>query len=576
MTAVFEDDSSPQRSDILKVGVAARVPAGAEVVGVLVAPGTGSVKVPGGSSVSTAALARRGFEAKAGQTVVLSTSADRVILAVGCGPAPEVPASEALRRGAAALVRQAGKARAVAIVLGAPAAGLSAPDAAQAIAEGAALATYRYQGFKSAPEPSAQVAELTLVATTDTGLQAALQRGAAIASAVAMVRDLVNEPPGSLTPSRFAAIAERTAATRGLSARVYDLAAIRSEGLGGLGGVARGSEQEPRMVRLEYQPRARARAKVALVGKGITFDSGGLSLKSGEGMMTMKDDMAGAAVVLGAMSLLAELRVPVHVVGFMPLTENMPGGRAIKPGDVLRARNGKTMEVLNTDAEGRLVLADGLSLAAEEGPDAIVDLATLTGAVVTALGRKIAGLMGNDERLSAMVQAAGASAGERYWPLPLPADYRRDIDSQVADMKNIGNAGQAGSIIAGLFLQEFVSDLPWAHLDIAGTAWGDGDSTYLSRGATGFGVRTLIELLSTWPSGPARATSPRRAAARAKAVPVAKSIRSVKAAKANGKAPARIAGTNGKSAAARSTRSVKSVKTATPVRTAKKAALRKR
>ena len=542
MTAVFEGDSNPERTDLLQVDVAGRVPTGAEVVGVLVAPGATSVKIPGATSISSAALAKRGFEAKAGQTVVLATSAERVVLAVGCGPAPEVPAAEAVRRGAAALVRQAGKAKSVAVVMSSPPAGLGASDAAGAIAEGAALATYRYQGFKSAPEASS-VSHLTLVTSSDTGLRKALERGAAIASAVAMVRDLVNEPPGSLTPTRMAAIAERTASSRGLTARIYDLADVQAEGLGGLGGVARGSEQEPRMVRLEYVPRARARAKVALVGKGITFDSGGLSLKTGEGMMTMKDDMAGAAVVLGTMSLLAELRLPVHVIGFMPLTENMPGGRAIKPGDVLRARNGKTMEVLNTDAEGRLVLADGLSLAAEEKPDAIIDLATLTGAVVVALGRKIAGLMGNDDRLAGLIRAAGAAAGERYWQLPLPADYRRDIDSQVADMKNIGNTGQAGSIIAGLFLQEFVGDVPWAHLDIAGTAWGDGDSSYLSRGATGFGVRTLVELLSTWPAGASngRGSARRRVGTAARpakpttAASAAKPTTAARAAKSNGK-----------------------------------------
>ncbi|MHB1925111.1 MAG: leucyl aminopeptidase family protein, partial [Acidimicrobiales bacterium] len=300
------------------------------------------------------------------------------------------------------------------------------------------------------------------------------------------------------------------------------------------------SEQEPRMVRLEYQPAGRPRATVALVGKGITFDSGGLSLKSGEGMMTMKNDMAGAAVVLGTMSVLAELDVPVRVIGFMPMTENMPGGRAIKPGDVLRARNGKTMEVLNTDAEGRLVLADGLSLAAEEKPDAIIDLATLTGAVVVALGRKIAGLMGNDEALVARVQSAGAQAGERYWPLPLPAEYRRDIDSQVADMKNIGNAGQAGSIVAGLFLQEFVDDRPWAHLDIAGTAFGDTDQGYTSRGATGFGLRTLVELLTNWAPAPASAR-PTKGAKSARAG-VGRTTRAAKSARGQAKAsgPAKV------------------------------------
>jgi len=503
MTAAFEDPSSPGRRRLLDVAAASRVPGRAEVIGVLTAPGVPSVKIPGGGSVSADYLTHRGFEGKAGQSVVLpfarsQNGSDPVVIALGIGAGPDIPASEGIRRAAAGLVRAAGQARSVALVMGTLPKGLDAPEAAQAVAEGAALATYRYLGFKSSTEGGSRVERLTLVSSSAGQLLPALERGAAIASAVALVRDLVNEPPGSLTPTRMAAVSERVAESHGITAKVFDLADIQRERLGGLAGVARGSEQEPRMVRLEYRPSGPARATVALVGKGITFDSGGLSLKSGDGMMTMKDDMAGAAVVLGTMSVLAELDVPVRVVGFMPITENMPGGRAIKPGDVLRARNGKTMEVLNTDAEGRLVLADGLSLASEEKPDAIIDLATLTGAVVVALGRKIAGLMGNDESLLARVQSAGTEAGERYWPLPLPAEYRRDIDSQVADMKNIGNPSQAGSIIAGLFLQEFVDDRPWAHLDIAGTAFGDTDQGYTSRGATGFGLRTLVELLSKW------------------------------------------------------------------------------
>ncbi|MHB1445685.1 MAG: leucyl aminopeptidase [Acidimicrobiales bacterium] len=514
MTAAFEDPSSPGRRRLLEVAAAARVPGRTEVVGLLTGPGATSLKVPGGGSVSADYLAQRGFEGKAGQSVVLSSAAapdgpGPVVIALGIGTGPDRPASEGIRLAAAGLVRSAGRARSVALVMGALPEGLAASEAAQVAAEGAALATYRYLGFKSSSEGGSQVERLTVVSNSAAQLLPALERGSAIASAVALVRDLVNEPPGSLTPTRMAAISELVAESHGIKAKVFDLADIQRERLGGLAGVARGSEQEPRMVRLEYRPSAPVRATVALVGKGITFDSGGLSLKSGDGMMTMKNDMAGAAVVLGTMSVLAELDVPVRVVGFMPMTENMPGGRAIKPGDVLRARNGKTMEVLNTDAEGRLVLADGLSLAAEEKPDAIIDLATLTGAVVVALGRKIAGLMGNDEALVARVQSAGAGAAERYWPLPLPAEYRRDIDSQVADMKNIGNPSQAGSIIAGLFLQEFVDDRPWAHLDIAGTAFGDTDEGYTSRGATGFGLRTLVELLSNWSSAaspPAGAT----------------------------------------------------------------------
>jgi leucyl aminopeptidase len=275
-----------------------------------------------------------------------------------------------------------------------------------------------------------------------------------------------------------------------------------AEHLGGLLGVARGSDEPPRLVRAEYTPADPVEVggrvpHVVLVGKGITFDSGGLSLKSAGGMETMKTDMGGAAAVLAALDAVATLGIRLKVTVLTPMTENMPGGRAIKPGDVLTARNGKTIEVLNTDAEGRLVLADALSLAAELEPDAIIDLATLTGAAVVALGTGIAAMLGNDEVLQGELQSASKRAGESLWPLPLPDEYRSHIDSEVADMKNIGRAGQAGSISAALLLREFVGDVPWAHLDIAGPARSDEDSRYLSKGGTGFGVRTLVALLSS-------------------------------------------------------------------------------
>ena len=237
---------------------------------------------------------------------------------------------------------------------------------------------------------------------------------------------------------------------------------------------------------------------VVLVGKGITFDSGGLSLKSGEGMMTMKTDMGGAAAVLATLSACGELGVRVQVTAIAPITENMPGGRAIKPGDVLTIRNGLTIEVLNTDAEGRLVLADALSLASELEPDAIIDLATLTGACVVALGNSVAGLFGSDEGLITDVREASARAGEATWPLPLYADYRSQIDSDVADMKNIGKPGQAGAITAALLLERFVDGTAWVHLDVAGPARTDEDKGVLTKGATGFGVRTLLELLDSF------------------------------------------------------------------------------
>jgi leucyl aminopeptidase len=263
--------------------------------------------------------------------------------------------------------------------------------------------------------------------------------------------------------------------------------------MGGVLGVGQGSEQAPRFLKMTYAPSGARGRPLALVGKGVVFDSGGLSLKTAGGMETMKTDMSGAAAVIAAMSALRDLGVKTRVLGYIPLVENMPSGNAMRPGDVLRIRNGKTVEVLNTDAEGRLILADGLSLAVEEGVDAIVDLATLTGACVVALGDKSAGLMGNDDDWSDQVRAAADRAGEPVWPLPLPTEYRKQLESEVADMKNIGGS-YGGALTAGLFLQEFVDGAPWVHLDIAGPARAGADDGYLTKGGTGFGVRTLVEL----------------------------------------------------------------------------------
>jgi len=310
---------------------------------------------------------------------------------------------------------------------------------------------------------------------------------------VAMARDLVNEPAGAMTPTRLAEVAAEVAEAEGLTLTVLDEAAIAAEGLGGLAGVAQGSDEPARLIELVYEPAGGGDGTLALVGKGITFDSGGLSIKTAEGMETMKTDKSGAAAVLAAMSVIAALAPPVKVVAIIPATENMPGGGAVKPGDVLRIRNGKTVEVLNTDAEGRLVLADGLSLAVEAGADAIIDVATLTGACVVALGRKVAGLMGNHAGWIDQVGQAAGRAGEDVWPLPLPEDYRKLIDSDVADIKNISGGRYAGALTAGLFLREFVGDVPWAHLDIAGPARSEDDEGYLQKGGTGFGVRTLVE-----------------------------------------------------------------------------------
>jgi leucyl aminopeptidase len=466
------------------------------VLGVPVAKGPVAVGASG-IDVDAAFLTAGGFEGKVGQTLPLLADDGTTVIAVGVGDLSKVTL-ESLRRSGAALAKAAWRSpRLATTLLDAAPADIDRKAAAQAIAEGMALATYRFTTYKSESKPCL-IEQVTVAGTGGRALQTGLDRGARVAEAVAFARDLVNEPAGALTPTRLAEIAVEVAEREGLQVTVLDEVAIANEGLGALAGVARGSAEPARLIELVYEPTGKPRATVAIVGKGITFDSGGLSLKTGDGMMTMKTDMGGAAAVLATMSALAAVGSKVKVIGIMPTTENMPGGRATKPGDVLKARNGKTIEVLNTDAEGRLVLADGLSLAVEQNVDAIIDLATLTGAQVVALGKKIAAVLGTSEALMDQVQEAGDRAGEPIWPLPLPDDYRSHIDSEIADMKNIGNPGQAGTIIGGLFLKEFVGDVPWAHIDIAGPSRADADEGYFTKGATGFGVRTLLELLTTF------------------------------------------------------------------------------
>ena len=449
-----------------------------------------------GPEPDSAYLAERGFEGKPGEALAVRGAADGpTVVALGMGE-PERVTAETVRRAAAGLVRSSWRdASAATTLLSAVPAGLAPEIAARAVAEGATMAAYRFTRYKADPK-ACRLESLAVVGGSD-GAQLGLDRGARIAGAVAFARDLVNEPAAAMTPTRLAEVAAGIAEEGGLALTVLDEVAIAAEGLGGLLGVSLGSEEPPRLIELVYDP-PDAIGSIAVVGKGITFDSGGLSIKTAEGMETMKTDKSGAAAVLGAMSVIAALAPPVKVIAFVPATENMPGGGAVKPGDVLKIRNGKTVEVLNTDAEGRLVLADGLSLAVEAGVDAIVDLATLTGACVVALGRKVAGLMGNHDGWVDQVRAAADRAGEAVWPLPLPDDYRKLIDSDVADVKNISSGRYAGALTAGLFLKEFVGDVPWAHLDIAGPARSEDDEGYVQKGGTGFGVRTLVETILTF------------------------------------------------------------------------------
>ncbi|MBW3557024.1 MAG: leucyl aminopeptidase [Actinobacteria bacterium] len=468
-------------------------------VAVLAVPVFSGLELAAGTPVDLdlGSLEGRDFDADIGQTEPLVAGDGTTVLAVGMGER-EALDLEALRRAAGAAVKAAWRTTTLATtLLDAVPEGLGRGAAAQALAEGMVLASYQFRTYKSAPKPCA-LESVTVVGAASSELQPWLDRGALVAGAVALARDLVNEPAGAMTPRRLEAVAREVAEREGLEIEVYDEADIANERLGGLAGVAAGSEEPARLIRLVYSPE-HPRATVALVGKGITFDSGGLSIKTSEGMMTMKCDMSGAAAVIAAMSAVAAMDSDVKVVGLAACTENLPSGRAIKPGDVLRIRNGKTVEVLNTDAEGRLVLADALSLAVEADPDAMVDLATLTGACVVALGAEIAGLMSNHEGLAGQVESAAQRVGEPVWRLPLPERYRRHIDSEVADIKNIGAPhGKAGALTAGLFLQEFVGDRPWVHLDIAGPAFREEADTYLPKGGTGFGVRTVLEFVAAF------------------------------------------------------------------------------
>ncbi len=426
----------------------------------------------------------------------------RRVLLVGLGPQATFDA-EAARRAAAAAVRRAlelGGGRLATVVHGAGAGGLEPEAAAQATAEGSLLAAYRFVGWKHRAEPPAELDAITLVEADGNRLEA-VRRGAAAAQAIAagvsLARDLVNRPPNVATPAHLAEAARGQAERFGLTVEVGDRAWAQERHMGAFLAVAQGTRNEPAFVVLEHNAGADELPTVVLVGKGVTFDSGGLSLKTREGMVPMKSDMAGAAAVLGAMQVAAELELPLHLVGLCPCVENMPDGAAYRPSDVLVAGNGVSIEVLSTDAEGRLALADALAHAQRYQPDAVIDLATLTGSCVVALGKGVAaGLFSNDDALRERLERAGAASAERVWPLPLYDDYRRAIDSKVADVQNSG--GRNGGVgTSAAFLKEFVS-YPWAHLDIAGMALADKAEGYRPEGATGFGVRLLVEALRSW------------------------------------------------------------------------------
>jgi leucyl aminopeptidase len=426
-------------------------------------------------------LVAAGFEGKAGQTVSVPHQSASAALCVGLG---EEASYESLRAAAGEAVRRVKTERAVSLL-----ALIGVDGATRAVTEGSLLGGYQYRTYKTDDDvTNVRVVEIV-------GADEQLLSDAIVTSEATMLaRDWVNTPAKDKAPEVLSALISSAAEEVGIGVEIWDRDRIVTEGLGAVLGVAAGSNRDPRVVILQYEPDD-AIAHLALVGKGITFDSGGLSIKPSSSMEEMKDDMAGAAAVTAATIGVARLGLPIRVTTITPLTDNAVGGNATRPGDVLRPVAGPTIEVLNTDAEGRLILADGLGLAKRFAPDLTLDVATLTGAATVALGKQVAAVFGSDTGVAAQVLAAADRAGEEFWELPLFSGYRKSLDSNIADIKNISGTRYGGAIVAALFLAEYAGDGPWAHLDIAGPARSQETSGEFVKGASGVGVRTLIELV---------------------------------------------------------------------------------
>jgi len=449
------------------------------------------------------ALASGDFKGKRDDTSLLypgSGMAQRILL-VGLGKAGDVTRG-AIRRAAAVAGKRARAlgAKQLAFALAAEARnGVGASDVGQVVVEGAGQGAWAFTELKQSQEdarPDVEAVTLAVAAAEAKDAEAGRRIGDAIAAGNHLARYLQMQPGNVCTPSYLAARAQQLAQRHGFAVTVLDRAAMKQEGMGALLAVAQGTEQEPRFIVLEYGEggAAKGQAPVVLVGKGVTFDSGGISIKPAQNMEEMKFDMSGAAAVLGAFEAIGLLKPKLNVVGLIPSTENLPSGAAVKPGDVVKSHFGKTIEIINTDAEGRLILCDALSYARRFKPAAVIDAATLTGAVVVALGHAAIGAMGNDEALLAEVREAGERAGERCWPLPLWDEYRELLKSDIADVKNSGGRG-AGTIAGGWFLREFVDGFPWVHLDIAGTAYTEGEGPHQAKGPTAVGVRLFTEFI---------------------------------------------------------------------------------
>lgn len=500
------------RADAIVVGVAK----GAK--GPAVAPGAEAVdKAYDGKLASVLeSLGATGAEGEATKLPAPSGLKAPIVIAVGLGTAPEKDeayGAETLRRAAGVAARTLSGAKKAAFALP-----VEAAEDLAAVAEGALLGAYAFTAYRGAEKSGKSaagkdgkgdggvkqpLAEVTLLGAKprDKAHKAAVERAVALTEEINRARDLINTPPNDLYPESFAAVATAAGKEHGVKVQITDEKALLKGGYGGLTGVGQGAERGPRLVRLEYT-HAKAKKTIALVGKGITYDSGGISLKPPGHNETMKCDMSGAAAVLAAVVSAARLGLQVNVTGWLALAENMPSGTATRPGDVLRMYSGKTVEVLNTDAEGRLVLADAITRAGEEKPDAIVDVATLTGAMVVALGSRTFGIMSNDDAFRTSLHEIAEEVGEASWPMPLPSELLKGMESPTADIANMGER-MGGGLVAGLFLKEFVAEgITWAHLDIAGPAYHEGAPFgYTPKGGTGSSIRTLVRLAERTASG---------------------------------------------------------------------------
>jgi leucyl aminopeptidase len=505
--SLADTDPADQNVDAVVIGVHSQEGSNGTAGELLVASGAESIAAAfDGKLISTLTLL--GATGGAGEvtkiaTMGMITAPLLVVVGLGAEPTGAAPLAETLRRAAGAAVRALAGCRSVALALplSDDAADNGAPSL-RAVTEGAALGAYRFPGYKGKPqtnrkEPVSAVA-VHVPDAKESGARAELHRAGIVATAVARTRDWVNAPGNMLRPPGFAEEIAAVATKAGLEVEVLDEAALAKGGFGGILAVGTGSEAKPRLVRLTYTPPETSAKKLALVGKGITFDSGGVSIKPAQGMWEMKSDMAGAAAVASVMVALTELKPLVQVSAFIPIAENMLSGEAYRPGDVVTMRNGKRVEVLNTDAEGRMILGDAIARACEDNPDYLIETSTLTGGQVVSLGKRISGVMGTDS-VCQRTKAAGESVGEPAWPMPLPDEIRKSMESDVADILQV-SAGmeRAGHMLqGGVFLREFVAEgVEWAHIDIAGPSFHSGEPNgYLSKGGTGVPVRTLLALI---------------------------------------------------------------------------------